>query len=321
MTKMALLAAAAVLASTGSAAAATAVQPADAPAGATTQLDGSIRLPEETIDQLRARAERGDRGAQLDLGGRLLDSGSEADAAEARRWFQRAAEAGNVEAKNAYASMLIAGAGGPADAALGRRLMEEAAREGSVGANLTLADRYLHGDDGYPSDARRAFQHTAAAAAAERASGRGSFAQWSLAMMHLRGTGTRRNSEEAYRILVATSEAGGVRAMISRAVMLATGDGVAKDAPAARHWYQRAAESGERGFEHALRSLGAMLALGEGGAVDLPRGLAYLRIAQAANDELAGRVLAEIADRVTPEIDAEARRIAEEWMQRHLPRE
>ncbi len=107
--------------------------------------------------------------------------------------------------------------------------------------------------------------------------------------------------------------------MISRAVMLATGDGVAKDAAAARHWYQRASESGEHGFEHALRALGGMLAIGEGGSVDLPRAIAYLRIARAANDELAPRLLASLDAQVTPDIDAEAQRIAEEWMRRHLP--
>jgi TPR repeat protein len=287
----------------------------------TRPVDGAIVPPAETLEQLRARAESGDRGAQLDLGGRLLDSRDPADAVEARRWFQRGADAGDPESKNGLATMLLFGLGGPPDLERGRRLMEEAAREGSVGANLSIALRYSRGADGYPRDPARAFAHTSAAAAAERSNGRGSFAQWQLAMMHVEGNGTPRNPQEAFRLLAPLSEAGSVRAMISRAVMLATGDGVAKDPAAARTWYQRAAESREHGFEHGLRGIGGMLVVGEGGSVDLPRGIAYLRIAEAAGDKIAAEILSATADRVTPEIDREARRVAGEWMERYLPRQ
>lgn len=298
------------------AAAAASGQPGEASIVART---GPIRPPAETIEQVRARAEAGDLDAQLDLGIRLLDSQDPAGQREARRWFQRASEAGHAEARQSLATMLMMGIGGPADEAGGRRLMEEAARMGSIGAHLSIAERYLRGVDGYPRDAVRAFEHMRSAAASNEPGGL--FARWRLAMMHLEGVGTPRNPQEAYRIVAAASEAGGVNAMISRAVMLATGEGVAEDDAAARHWYQRAAESGERGFEHALRGLGAMLAAGEGGPVDLPRGVAYLRIAQAAGDQNAETILQLFSDRVTPQIDGQARGIAAEWMRRHLPTE
>lgn len=281
----------------------------------TRQITGSPVRPD--IAQLRARAEAGDLGAQNDLAIQLLESRHPAGEAEARLWFRRAADAGDAEAKNNLASMLIMGIGGPPDEEQGRRLRDEAASAGSVGANMGIADRYLNGADGYPRDPARAFEHMRAAAASTGPSA--TFAQWRLAMMHLEGVGTPRNPQEAYRILVAASEAGGVRAMISRAVMLATGDGVAEDDAAARLWYQRAAESAEYGFEHALRALGGMLLLGEGGPADLARGVAYLRIAHAARDAPSGQILNRIADRITPEVDREARRIAAEWMRAHLP--
>jgi len=145
------------------------------------------------------------------------------------------------------------------------------------------------------------------------------YVQWRLAMMHLEGVGTPRNPQEAYRILVEASEAGGVSAMISRAVMLATGDGVAEDDAAARLWYQRASESGEVGFAHGLRGLGSMLISGEGGPVDLARGIAYLRLAAAAGDNQAPAILDHFRDRVTPEIGNEAHRIATAWLARHMP--
>ncbi|HEX8654369.1 MAG TPA: tetratricopeptide repeat protein [Allosphingosinicella sp.] len=306
-----------VAASPASAATDAAAQPGDDFSLA--QRTGSVRRPAETVGQLRARAEAGDRAAQHDLGIRLLESRDPAQYAEARRWFQRASEAGSAEAKNSLATLVMYGIGGPADEAAGRRLMEEAAREGSSGAHLSLAERYLRGMDGYARDPVRAFEHVRAAAAA---TGRaGLFGQWRLAMMHLQGLGTPRNPQEAYRILAAASEAGGVNAMISRAVMLATGEGVPQDPAAARLWYGRAAQSGEHGFEHALRGLGAMLAAGQGGPVDLPRGIAYLRIAEAAGDRNAAIILQSFSERVTPQIDEQARRIAAEWMRRHLPTE
>jgi TPR repeat protein len=145
------------------------------------------------------------------------------------------------------------------------------------------------------------------------------YAQWRLAMMHLQGVGTPKDSGTAYRILERASENGGINAMISRAVMLATGQGVAEDDAAARDWYRRAAESGEVGFAHGLRALGAMLVVGEGGPVDLPRGIAYLRIAKAAGDDMAGRLLDTWSGRVTDEVHRKAVEISNAWMARHMP--
>ena len=56
--------------------------------------------------------------------------------------------------------------------------------------------------------------------------------------------------------------------MISLAVMLAVGQGVAPDPAEARLWYARTAESGSA---HALRALGMMILVGEGGASDHER--------------------------------------------------
>ncbi len=269
------------------------------------------------IAELREQAQAGDRSAQVDLGIQLMMTNREPDLVEARRWLRAAMDAGDVEAKNAYAGLLLHGGGGPRDETLGRRLLAEAAAEGSVGANLTLSAAYRDGNGGFERDPSRAFAHMNAAAA----SAHGESAQWvfwQLGMMHLRGTGTPVNPQEAYRWVSRAADAGGISGMISRAVMLATGEGVEEDDAAARTWYQRASESGQRGFAHALRGLGAMLVTGEGGPVDLPRGIAYLRIAQAGNDEQAGTLLDTWRDRITPEVDREAQLIASQWMAEHM---
>jgi uncharacterized protein len=267
--------------------------------------------------ELRARAEAGDAAAQNELGGSLMATEDPALLAEAREWFRRAMEAGDVEARNNYAVMLVMGLGGPADEAEGRRLREEAAAAGSIAASMSLAERYLEGAEGYPLDPARALAlFRVAADSATRAA---PYAQWRVAMMHLTGVGVTADAAEAWRWVVRASDAGSVDAMISRAVMLATGEGTAEDAAAARLWYQRAAESGQDGFQHALRGLGAMLVAGEGGPADWPRGIAYLRIAEAAGDGNARILLDRWDDRITPEIARAATRISEQWLAEHLP--
>lgn len=271
------------------------------------------------LTELRARAEAGDAGAQNDLGGRLWATEDQALVAEARDWFRRAMAGGDAEAMNNYAVMLMMGEGGPADEAEGRRLRDEAAARGSVGANLSLAERYLAGAEGYPRDPRRAFEHVRAASETPGAADH--YALWRLAMMHLQGIGTPVDVAEAWRLVVRASDGGSVSAMVSRAVMLATGEGVAEDDAAARLWYQRAAESGDVQFHHGLRGLGAMLLAGEGGPVDVPRGIAYLMIAAAADNQEASALLEPWRERATAEQGREAIRISDQWMAEHFRRD
>jgi TPR repeat protein len=94
---------------------------------------------------------------------------------------------------------------------------------------------------------------------------------------------------------------------------------VAEDDAQARAWYERAATSGDVNFVHAMRGLGAMLVTGEGGSVDLARGIAYLRIAQAGDDQNATRLLTQWNDRITPEVNRQAVEIANRWMAEHMP--
>lgn len=266
----------------------------------------------QPTDALRARAERGEAAAQFDIGVELMRSRDQARLAEARRWLRLAMDGGHVEAKNAYGGLLINGVGGPRDVVTGLRLVHEAAAQGSVGANMTLSEAYASGTGSLARDPRRAFAHMQAAAA--RAQGRSvGMIQWRLGMMHLQGVGTPVDEREAYRWVARASETGSVDAMISRGVMLATGQGVAKDEVAARTWYERAARSGQQGWAHALRALGGMMVLGQGGQVDLPRGLAYLMIASSGGDERAQVLVQALRARITPAIEREAQAIVRQW--------
>lgn len=271
----------------------------------------------ETSAALRVGAEAGDHGAQNDLGLQLMRTRDEARQAEARTWFRMASEGGNPDGMYNYARMLLMGLGGPSDEAVGRRLRDAAAARGSVAANLALAELYTEGSEGYPTDPARVLAHVRAAA--ESGSRFAPYAQWRLGMMHLQGIGTPADPAEAWPWVVRASESGEVNAMISRAVMLATGEGVTEDDVAARDWYRRASETDDPLFAHALRGLGGMLIEGEGGPADVARGIAYLRIASAANDENAALLLSVTAQPVTPQVDAAAREIADRWIAQHRP--
>ena len=273
---------------------------------------------EVSIEELRRQAEAGVPEARRELGIALMLRNGTTDLVEARRWLRLASEAGDAEAKNAYAGLLLNGAGGPIDASEGQRLLLEAAAEGSVGANFTLSMALRNGSASFPRDPVRAFTHMEAAARLVTGVGAPRI-HWELGMMHLQGIGTPANAEVAYRWVSRAADAGGINGMISRAVMLATGEGVAEDDVAARSWYVRASELDDPLFAHALRGLGSMLVSGEGGERDVSRGIAYLRIAQAGNDENARILLERWRDLITPEVDREAWRIANEWMAEHMP--
>jgi TPR repeat protein len=264
------------------------------------------------VEALRQRARTGDAKAQYELGTALMARNDDPALREARDWLRKAMRAGHLEAQNAYAALLMTGSGGSPDAAEGRRLLFDAARRGSVGANVSLSMNYGNGTGGFKRDPRLAFQHMQAAARVDLPEN--GWTLWRVGMMHLEGVGTPKDAAEAYRWVVRAADKGSIDGMISRAVMLATGEGVAENQVEARSWYERAARSGKNGWAHALRSLGGMLVIGEGGPVDLPRGFGYLLAARAAGDRNAGIVIERLGSRMTPEVERQAQAVAQEWV-------
>lgn len=232
----------------------------------------------------------------------------EPDAGELRA----SAEAGDPAAMNELGGSLVA-SGDQSKLAEARDWFRRSAEKGDTEGMNNYASMLQLGVGGSADEVQ-------AARLVEAAAAKGSVsAHLTLAERYLAGAqGYVHDPAEAYRLLVRASEAGGVNAMISRAVMLATGEGVAEDDQAARHWYQRAAESGEVGFADGLRGLGYMLLNGEGGPPDLVRGVAYLKVAQAAEDSSATTILGEWSERITPEIDRKARAIAKQWIAEHM---
>ncbi len=90
--------------------------------------------------RLQDRARSGDPGACLELG-RRFESGDPdlpRDPAEARRWYRRAADAGDLEAAVRLADLLAWGVGGPKDVAEARHLLTRAAALGLQEAHTRL---------------------------------------------------------------------------------------------------------------------------------------------------------------------------------------
>ena len=78
------------------------------------------------------------------------------DLIRARRWYRRAARRGQDRALFEYGLMLIQGEGGPKRPAHGRRYLERAAAQGQVDALKVLADALSHGAFSYTPSPRRA---------------------------------------------------------------------------------------------------------------------------------------------------------------------
>lgn len=139
-------------------------------------------------------------------------------------------------------------------------------------------------------------------------------AAWKIGMAHLQGArGFDGGSAEAYAWVRRSAEGGWIDGMISTAVMLATGDGVARDPIAAAAWYTKAAT---RGSAHAMRGLGAMHYFRELSDGDKALGLALIELGAERGDESARSILAGIESDARRIDRDEVERFKVEWRRR-----
>lgn len=97
----------------------------------------------DDVNDLKAKAEKGDASAQNTLG-IMYDLGVNIapDKAEAAKWFLKAAEQGNASAQNAIGSLYQAGNGVPHDDAAAAGWYEKAAAQGHATALSNLGYMY-----------------------------------------------------------------------------------------------------------------------------------------------------------------------------------
>lgn len=108
------------------------------------------------IEQLQQLAERGDPGACMQLGHRLMRGrGIQRDYERAMACFDRAARAGDVDALYLMGKYYLKGIGCTRDEAGAVSCLEQAARRGHAGAALKLGSCFAHGT-GAPQNAELA---------------------------------------------------------------------------------------------------------------------------------------------------------------------
>jgi len=147
---------------------------------------------------------------------------------------------------------------------------------------------------------------------AERGDGN---AQYSIGLMYYYGQGVPQDYTEALNWYRKAGERGHTRALFSVARMYNSGMGVPQDYIEALKWYRRAAELGH-GDSQA--HLGIMYFVGMRVPRDHIEALKWLKIASSLGVELAPRYSNIVARRMTEGQIAEAQRLGDEWLAKHL---
>ena len=192
----------------------------------------------QAIASLTEAAERGDVGAQCDLG--IIYAKVEGVAAEtpqARTWIRRAAEQGHAEAQYYI--------GERSDDEEAVEWLRQAGEQGHVAAQFALALKYEGTSDGVWPDAEEAV--TWLRRAAERGHAE---AQRLLGGHYASGDGVAQDDTEAVGWLRKAAEQGNPFAQFELGEMFAVGRGVPQDDMQAAVWMCRAGECGNEYAAH-----------------------------------------------------------------------
>ena len=147
-----------------------------------------------TLDELKTRAEAGDKSAtrQLAEAYYLGREGAEQDFTEAARWYLKLAQQGDVRAQTTLGLMYARGYGVAKDPAAAHRWWSFAAAANDPGAQYNLGLSYATGD-GVAQDFAQAVQWYDKAAQRTHVQ-----AQYNLGMLYFEGKGVARDLLRAY---------------------------------------------------------------------------------------------------------------------------
>jgi TPR repeat protein len=122
-------------------------------------LAGSWVWAQTEIDQLRARAERGELAAELKLAqAYFMGNGVPRNQVEAARWFRKAAEQGEPQSERILGLMYKFGSAGfPKDESQAAIWFRKAAGQNDILAQNELGELYENGRGGLPKDDAEAF--------------------------------------------------------------------------------------------------------------------------------------------------------------------
>lgn len=197
------------------------------------------------------RAEKGDAPAQTLVAEILARGlGMPADAAEAAKWYQRAAEQGVPEAQFQYALILIDGRQVKKDEKKAQVLLQAAAEAGNPLAQFNLAQLLIQKDPGETNLARAVvyYQKAAETGLAD--------AQYAMAQIYANGVGGKtKDDTEARRLLVLAAQKNYDTAQLDLGQWLIDGRGGKRDLKSGFNWTKRAAEGGNVAAQNRLAKL------------------------------------------------------------------
>ncbi|MFC5597773.1 sel1 repeat family protein [Deinococcus cellulosilyticus] len=184
-------------------------------------------------------AEAGDRVAQFNLGYMLANgAGTERNASEAARWYQKAADQGSTGAQYNLALLYENGQGVVRDHARAATLYQKLADQGHTDAQNNLGNLYRRGL-GVPQDDTKAVQLFLQAAL------KGSrVAQYNMGDMYFYGYGVALSDTEALYWYRKSADQGYAAAQFSVGNMYLHGRSVEKSMPLAMQWFEKAAKQG-----------------------------------------------------------------------------
>ncbi len=230
---------------------------------------------EQYVELLKKQAQKGDIGSMLELG-RLLTTGTQVyprNLEHARKWFTKAAEAGDADAQYHLASMYQEGKGGIKDQTKADewyvkafQSMQIRAGKGDGNAAFWVGMMYFKGN-GVKSDYQKALLWWKRSAELQS-----TLAPPMLARMYREGLGTEVDMIQSHAWFVKAAEQGNVDAMVEAALALKEGRGIPTNLKQARYWFSKAADA-----KHAygLRELANMMKEGQGGPKNTDQALAY----------------------------------------------
>jgi TPR repeat protein len=197
------------------------------------------------------RAKNGDPAAQT-LVAEILSRGLGVprDAAEAAKWYQRAAEQGVPEAQFQYALMLLDGRYVAKDVKEAHALMQAAAEAGNALAQFNFAQLLVSEDPGEAGLVRAVpyYERAAATGLAD--------AQYAMAQIYANGVGGRKQDDvKARGLLMQAAKQNYDTAQIDLGQWMIEGRGGKRDLKAGFNWTRIAADGGNVAAQNRLAKL------------------------------------------------------------------
>jgi serine/threonine protein kinase/TPR repeat protein len=193
--------------------------------------------PTASLNWYSAAAERGDRGAMIQLGLALSRKGAYA---KAFGCFEAASEQGDIFATYLLGECYLDGKGVKPDEKRGATLLQEAADKGDALAMDRLGVCYRKGI-GVDPDLTKAFKLFSRAHELGNASATGN-----LGVLYMLGEGVTKDPVKAAALFSQGSEAGNAGCMSFYARCLESGTGVRPNLLKAETWYRKAAKGGDK---------------------------------------------------------------------------